>query len=181
MDLPLDWVIRNGLNPKTSSNVRRFIVNWVCGFEKPKTKTQKEDFIEVGLHKVVMTFLDPNFGNLQKATVKYACDFIRQFMDELVDVINLDKVLWLLRHRDNMVRLETRDFSVVPRWRKSSPYQEQLNLGFWTDLIADTRMHGYAVKAIKARFKQQITIEWLKGRLYSKHKKSDTRQKLHSR
>ena len=165
--LPLDWVIQNGLNPKCPVNIRQFITTWIV---QPITEIQKEDFIAVGLHKVVLTFLDPSFGSLKKAQVKYACDFIRQFMDELVDLINLDKVLWLLRHRDTMVH-ELGVFLLFPDGEKSSPYQEQLNLDFWTDLISDGRMHTYAVKAIKDRFKQQITLEWLKARLYSKHQK----------
>ena len=172
-DLPLDWVIQNGIDPKAPSSVRKFIVGWICGTGEPKTGLPKEDFIEAGLHKVILTFLDPNFGALQKAQVKYACDFIRQFMDELVDVINLDKVLWLLRHRDTTVH-ELGIFLLFPGGEKNSPYQEQLNLDFWTDLISDDRMHTYAVKAIKDRFKQQITLEWLKGRLYSKSQKEIT-------
>ena len=35
-------------------------------------------------------------------------------------------------------------------------------------------MHTYAVAAIKNRFKQQITLEWLKERLYSEHQKEVT-------
>jgi|GEM_PF-4746467 len=167
VDLPLDWVIRNGTDSRSPASIRQFITTWIT---QPVTKTPKEDFMDVGLHKVVLTFLDPSFGSLKGATIKYACDFIRQFMDELVDVINLDKVLWLLRHKDTAVH-ELGVFLLFPDGEKASPYQEQLSLEFWTDLIADNRMHTYAVKAIKDRFKQQITLEWLKGRLYSKHQK----------
>ena len=35
-------------------------------------------------------------------------------------------------------------------------------------------MYSYAVKAIQDRFKNQIGIEWLKGRLYSSNKKEVT-------
>ena len=76
----------------------------------------------------MLTFFDPSFGSLQKAPVKYAvCDFIRQFMDKLTDSINLDKVLWLLRHRDTTVH-ELGVFLLFPDGEKASPYQEQLNL-----------------------------------------------------
>ena len=167
VDLPMDWVLENGLNPKAPANIRQFISTWIC---KPITTIQKEDFIELGLHKVVLTFLDEGFGRLQTERIKFACDFIRQFMDDLVDLINLDKVLWLLRHRDSNVH-ELGVFLLFPDGEKASPYQEQLNLDFWTDLISDKRMHKYAVTAIKNRFKNQITLEWLKSRLYSKNEK----------
>ena len=162
-NLPVEWIVAQGTNSSVSSGIRSFVIDWICD---PMTDIPKASFVDCELHKVIMTFLDSDFGRLRDRTVQYACDFVRQFMDRMVDFIDLDKVLWLLRHNRTDVH-ELGLFLLFPDGEKQSPYQDQLNLDFWTGLLSDNRMHSYAVKSIKERFKNQIGLEWLKGRLYA--------------
>ncbi len=165
--LPTEWIVAQGCNPSASKSIREFVIEWVCATDPALgTDIPQAKFIDHGLHHVVLTFLNPEFGRLDSDLVNYACNFIRQFMERLTDVIDLDKVLWLLRQRQSEIH-ELGLFLLFPDGEKRSPYQSQLSLDFWTELISDDRMHSYAVKSIKERFKRQIGVEWLKNRLYA--------------
>ena len=54
--------------------------------------------------------------------------FVRQIMDRMVDFIDLDKVLQLLRHNRTDVH-ELGLFLLFPDGEKQSPYQDQLEFG----------------------------------------------------
>ena len=63
---------------------------------------------------------------------------------------------------------------------KASPYQEQLNLTL-DGFDFDSRMHTYVKKAIKDRFKEQITLSGLKNVSIRSIKKNSTWRRPYSR
>ena len=159
-----EWIIKNALDLNTPRNVRDFITDWII---EPITEIEKSKFISHNLHQVILTFLDTTYGSLDSRKVQYACDFIRQFMDDLVSELSLNKVLWMLRHQDQQIH-ELGLYLLFPDGEKKSPFMEHLDLAFWTELLDEDRMYKYAIKAIQEQFsKDVITLDWLKGRLYS--------------
>lgn len=167
-----DWIVQQATSNQAAVKLKSFVVDW---FAEPITDIQRSEFISHGLHHAIIAFLDYDAalerkggdrGWTKKART-FACGFVREFMSELTDLLNLDKVLWLLRHREEQLHL-LGIYLLFPD-EGDSPYIEHLDLDFWTELLGDSRMHKYAVEAIETRFsRNDLTKEWYHQRLLSK-------------
>ena len=160
-----EWIVQQATSNQTSIKLKSFVVDW---FTEPITDIQRADFIKHNLHHAILAFLD--YSGNQSWSVrarKFAAGFVREFMHDLTDLLNLDKVLWLLRHRENAFHLLGL-YLLFPD-KGESPYIDELGLDFWTDLLGDSRMHKYAVEALEKRSRNEFTFDWFKAQLNSRY------------
>lgn len=188
------WVQRLASSPRRTA--RRLAVRWflepLCGYEQGL-------FHKMGLQAAVMSFLDydddkrsysysdPNrFDEWQERSWlqgwnsdagnkswpqlarEYALDYIKANYKIIADDLPLSKVMWLLRHSESSFR-EIGEFLLYPDEGKS-PYDDQLDLNFWTELLEDTRTFEMAARAIRKKFSGvELTSAWYADRMLSSH------------
>jgi hypothetical protein len=188
------WVLRLARSERRMA--RRLAVRWfmepLCGYEQGL-------FHEMGLQQSVLAFLDytdetqtgwgspdrfneweerrwlqswkSNAGNKQSWPAlarQYALDYIKANYTVIAEDLPLSKVMWLLRHKEESYR-ELGAFLLYPGEAKS-PYDAQLDLTFWTDLLEDPRTFDMAERAIRRKFSGvELTSAWYADRLLSSH------------
>ena len=175
-NLPASWIVKQATSPKASSKLKRFVFQW---FSEPITQLPQSSFVKEGLHAAIVAFLDYTSSleswqdnnwlrgwhkNPQNKTWtvlarEFSTTFIRSYMHELTDVLNLDKVLWLLRNNDNTLH-ELGKYLLFPE-KGDSPYAEQLDISFWTNMLGDSRLHDFSQKYMEKNFTgNDLTKEW---------------------
>jgi hypothetical protein len=182
--LPTEWIVKQATSTNSSREIKRFVFQW---FVEPITKVQQSDFYEKGLHVAVLAFIDytaklesgwqdsrwlkswhPNPGKKTWTQLarEFACTYIRSCMHQLTEDINLDKVLWLMRNKDNQLH-ELGKYMLFPD-SGESPYREQLDLEFWTSILGDSRLHSLAQKVLEKDYSgRDLSKEWYRERLLS--------------
>ena len=153
-------------------------------FAEPITKLPQSAFVKEGLHSAIVAFLDytssleswqdnnwlrgwhknPKNQTWTALAREFSAVFIRSYMHELTDVLTLDKVLWLLRNNDSSLH-ELGKYLLFPE-KGDSPYAEQLDLAFWTNMLGDSRLHDFSQKYMEKNFTgNDLTKEWYRERL----------------
>lgn len=188
--LPASWIVKQATSPKSSSKLKRFVFQW---FAEPITKIPQSAFIEKGLHFAIISFLDYGSSleswsdkrwlktwnkNLENKTWtalarEFSVIFIRSYMNQLTDALNLDKVLWLLRNNDKSLH-ELGKYLLFPE-KGDSPYKDQLDLAFWTNMLGDNRLHDFSQKYMEKNFTgNELSKEWYRKRLLQKNSRIET-------
>ena len=144
-NLPPEWIVQQANDPFANNKIKKVIKTWVLQW----TQIERSEFFAYGLHQVVLKFVDSNDRKLED----YACTFIRDFIftrsEEMIHFITLDKVLWFLRsQKDHFHDLGL--YLLFPEGEKigrkksegeiTSPFIDQLDFTFWTDLLGDKRL-----------------------------------------
>lgn len=188
------WVLRLARSDRRQA--RRLAVRW---FIEPICGCEQGLFHENGLQQSVLAFLDydddqhtswgsqdrfneweerrwlqswrPEAGNNPSWPAfarQYAVDYIKANYTVIASDLPLSKVMWLLRHKKSAYR-ELGGFLLYPG-EKKSPYDAELDLTFWTDLLEDPRTFEMAELAIRRKFSGvELTSIWYADRLLSRH------------
>ena len=188
--LPASWIVKQATSPKASSKIKRFVFQW---FAEPITKLPQSSFAKEGLHSAIVAFLDygasleswqdtnwlrgwhknPNNKTWTVLAREFASTFIRSYMHQITDVLVLDKVLWLLRHNDNALH-ELGKYLLFPE-KGESPYKDELDLAFWTNMLGDSRLHDFSQKYMEKNFTgNDLTKEWYHERLKQNNSRIET-------
>ncbi|MDG1481758.1 MAG: hypothetical protein P8R54_19340 [Myxococcota bacterium] len=184
------WITRLALSERRTS--RRMAVRWflepLCGHEQGR-------FHEVGLQRAVVAFLDYNdetssgderwsswseqrwhrswnsdAGDTMWPVLarQFALDYIKGSYAVIASALPLEKVLWLLRNKNQAYR-DVGEFLLYPG-EGDSPYGDQLTLSVWTELLEDSTTFDFAARAIRTKFSGvQLTAAWYAERLLSTH------------
>lgn len=188
--LPSSWIVKKATSPKSSSKLKRFVFQW---FAEPITTIPQSAFIEKGLHFAIIAFLDygssleswqdnnwlrawnknPENKTWTALARDFSATFIRSYMNQLTDALNLDKVLWLLRNNDNNLH-ELGKYLLFPE-KGDSPYKDQLDLAFWTNMLGDSRLHDFSQKYMEKNFTgNDLHMEWYRERFQQKNSRVET-------
>lgn len=187
------WILRLAQSERRTA--RRLAVRWflepLCGYEQSQYHT-------LGLQPALLAFLDyndekqtqwnaperysawserswlktwkPDAGNADWPVLarKYALDYIKSNYAVIADDLPLSKVMWLLRHGESEYR-DVGAFLLYPG-EGPSPYDDQLDVAFWTELLEDSQTFDMAQRAIRQKFSgAELSSQWYAERLLSKH------------
>ncbi|MEL6343913.1 MAG: hypothetical protein AAFV53_12335 [Myxococcota bacterium] len=188
-----NWILRLATSPRRKA--RRLAVRW---FLEPLSGYEQGRYHELGLQAAVLTFLDydddksnnngeywdswderdwmsgwaegDNHSTTWPALARqYALDYIKANYKVIASDLPLEKVMWLLRSEESSYRT-IGEFLLYPG-EDTSPYDDQLDLSFWTELLEDTRTFTLAERAIRRKFSgAELSADWYADRLLSAHK-----------
>ena len=168
-NISVDWLSK--IAQSTHSTIQNLVFRWF----KEVSAYESGTYAQHGLHKIIIGFLGFDGRTWSREAQEYAVQYLRtegvkESSVVLQTELNVDKLLWLLRHSDTRYSQLAEFLLFGAGEAKDSPFKQFLTLEVWTDLLEDVNTFHFAENAFRLQMTStDLSSSWYGARLLSRH------------
>ena len=170
-NISVNWLSK--IAQSTNASTQKLVFRWF----KEVSAYESGTYAQHGLHKIILGFLGFDGRAWSNEAQEYALQYLRtegikESSSVLSTELNIDKMLWLLRHSDKRYS-QLAEFLLFGAGEvKDSPFKQLLTLEVWTDLLEDVNTFHFAENAFRMQMTStDLAASWYGERLLSTHAK----------